>query len=224
MIRGCRAAAIRSAARSIAAGSGRAADGCALRRRGGGRRVFPRRRQRLARQAQVDRSARRRGGDGERAIDYQLDLVAEHQLVLPLHVLAHQRALIAHLLSPVDGQVTAAAMSRLGERRAARGEEQRHTRARRVHHAHQRVGDADVDVDHHRLRPSGGHPVAVRHADRDHLVRHRDRARRGESAALGARQRLDQRREVGAGVGEEEVDAALRERREIRLRHGGQSD
>ncbi len=41
---------------------------------------------------------------------------------------------------------------------------------------------------------------------------------------LRARQRLDQRREVGAGVGEEEVDAATRERGEICLGDGGQCD
>ena len=32
--------------------------------------------------------------------------------MLPLDVLAHQRALVAHLLAPVDGEVAAAAVAR----------------------------------------------------------------------------------------------------------------
>ena len=79
------------------------------------------------------------------------------------------------------------------------------------------VGDADVDVNHHRLRPSGDHPVAVGHPDGDHFVRHGDRARRVEGAGLRARERFDERREVGAGVGEQPVDAASRERGEVGL-------
>ncbi len=37
---------------------------------------------------------------------------------------------------------------------------------------------------------------------------------------LGLGERLDQRREIGAGVGEQIIDAAIGEQREIGVRHG----
>jgi len=46
----------------------------------------------------------------------------------------------------------------------------------------------------------------MRHRHRRVLVRHHDRPRHRPVAALGARERLDQRREIGAGIDEQIVD------------------
>ena len=106
----------------------------------------------------------------------------------------------------------------LGDRRAPGGEQDRHVLARGVEQAHERVGHADVDVDHDRLRPAGGEVVAVRHADRDRLVRGGERLGHREPGGGAARERLDHRREVGAGVGEQPVDPARLEQRRDRPR------
>ena len=65
----------------------------------------------------------------------------------------------------------------LGDRRAPRREDQRHAVAREVDQVVDRVPGADIDVDHHRLRPAGHRVGAMRHRDREVLVRHEDRAR-----------------------------------------------
>ena len=95
------------------------------------------------------------------------------QLVVPLHELAQHAALVEVLLRPMDVVVARGRhRARLGDRRAASGEEDRHVLARGVDQAVQRVRGADADVHHHRLRPPGDHRVSVRHGDPHVLVRH----------------------------------------------------
>ena len=76
-------------------------------------------------------------------------------------------------------------------------------------------------MDHHRQRPPGREPVAVRHGDRPPA---RAATTTGVGMARpdsGAReQALDQRREVGAGVGEQIVDPAQAQGREQRFGRG----
>src|SRR5207244_13249543 len=62
----------------------------------------------------------------------------------------------------------------------------------------------------------GGAVLAVRHAHRDVLVLYRDELRNLASAAV--RDRLDDGGEVGAGIGEDVVDAAFGQPPEIGFR------
>ena len=71
---------------------------------------------------------------------------------------------------------------------------------------------ADVDVHHHGLRPAGHQIGAVRHRDREVLVRHHHRPRHLRVGLLGPRESLDDRREIGARIAEEKVDAVIGER------------
>ena len=159
--------------------------------------------ERLPRQAQVDRPARRRHRHRQRPPHQVADGRAVAQLVVPLRDLAQHAALVEHLLSPVDGVAAAAAPARLADRGAPGRQQQRHLLAVRVDQSHQRVRGAHVDVHHRGLRPAGREVVAVRHPDRDVLVQDRRHPRR----LRAGRERLDHRREVGARVAEHPVDA-----------------
>ena len=180
-------------------------------------RLRQRRRQRLARQRQIDRPARARHGHLIGARDDVGDLLGHAQLVVPLHRLAQHAGLVEHLLAPVDVAVAAAELALLGDRRAAGGEDQRDVVAVEVDDVVDGVGGADVDVQHHRLRPAGHGVGAVRHGDREVLVRDHQRLRHLGVGLLGAAEGLDDRREVGARVGEEIVDAVVGERAQERL-------
>ena len=150
MISGRSAFAIQPASSSIAAGSG-----CAG--RGTGRGVIAgssveRRRQRLARQHQIDRPARRGHRHLMRARHHVGGLAGHAQLVIPLHDLAHHAGLVEHLLAPVDLARARAELALLGDRRAPGREDQRHAVAREVDQVVDRVAGADVDMHHHGLR------------------------------------------------------------------------
>ena len=71
------------------------------------------------------------------------------------------------------------------------------------------VGEPDVGVQDHRLGAAGRDVVAVGDSHRHVLVRHDDRARHVDAVGLGFGQPFDDRREVGAGVDEHDVDAEL---------------
>jgi hypothetical protein len=191
-----------------------------LPRRGAESKTVERLGERLARQAEVDRAARLAHSDREGAIDDRLHLLAVAQLVVPLDILAQHAGLVVHLLAPVDRQVATAEPATLGGRRAPRGEEDRDVVARGIEEAHQRVGHADVDVDHDRLGPAGDEIVAVRHADRGVLVRDDHRLGHGAAGLAAAHQGLDDRCEIGPRVGEQPVDAACLEQGEIGFGHG----
>ena len=75
-----------------------------------------RRRKHLARQREVDRPARLRQHQLERAVDDRLELHGRAQLVVPLHVLAQHRALVEALLRPVDVEVARARRAFLRDR------------------------------------------------------------------------------------------------------------
>ena len=175
-------------------------------------------RERLARQDEIDRPHRACHRRLVGAGDDVADLLGHAQLVVPFHQLAHHAGLVEHFLRPVDRAVAAAEISGLGNRRASRREEQRNTVAAHVGEIVDRIGGADVDVHHHRLRPAGHQVRAVRHGDREILVRHQHRPRHlavraFARAAIG----LDDRREIGARIGEEEIDAVLGKRAQENL-------
>ncbi|CAN5785418.1 hypothetical protein BH23PSE1_BH23PSE1_18320 [soil metagenome] len=134
-------------------------------------------------------------------------LLGEPELVVPFAGLAHQRGLVAHLLAPGDRHGARAEAARLGDGRAARHQQHRHMLARRVDRADRAVGEADIGVQHHRLGAAGHRVVAVRHAHRGVLVRDDEGARQRGPRGGGLGQPLDDRREVGAGVGEDDIDA-----------------
>ncbi len=102
-------------------------------------------------------------------------------------------------------------------RRAPGAQQHRDGIARHVHQLANRVCGADGDVQHHRRRLSRDAVVAVRHRHREIFMRRGDEARVLASAAV-ARNRLDDRREIGAGIGEDIVDAAFAEPGEKRFR------
>ncbi len=90
--------------------------------------------------------------------------------------------------------------------------------AARVHEGVERIAGARGGVDHHRLGMSIHHVDPVRHRHRGVLVRDHHRLRNGGTLLLTAREGLDDRREVGAGIGEEVVDAVRLEGAQQHLR------
>ena len=131
-----------------------------------------------ARAAAPDRPARAaRHRDFMRARHHVGDLLGHAQLVVPFDDLAHHAGLVEHLLAPVDLARARAELALLGDRRAAGREDQRHAVAREIDQIVDRVAGADIDVDHHGLRPAGHRVGAMRHRDREVLVRHQHRAR-----------------------------------------------
>jgi hypothetical protein len=109
----------------------------------------------------------------------------------------------------------------LADRRAAGEQEQGHAVPGGVDHAHEGVGEADIDVDHDRKRSACYEPVAMRHCDCSGLMRHGDWRRYRQPCRGRAGEALDQGREVSAGVGQQVVDPALLQHRQQRLRGGG---
>ena len=84
-----------------------------------------------------------------------LELVAVAQLVVPLHQLAHHAGLVEHLLRPVDAGVARAELAELGDRLAPGGEEIGTWSRAALSQPVDAVRGADIDVEHHRLRPAG---------------------------------------------------------------------
>ena len=193
--------------------------GCGNRARSGRRCGLGNRgRKRLARQDEIDRAHRARHRRLIGAGHDIADLLGHAQLVVPFHQLAQHAGLVEHFLRPVDRAVAAAEISGLGDRRAPGREEQRNAIAAHIGDIVDRVGGTDIDVHHHRLRLAGHQIGAVRHGDCEVLVRHQHRPRHlavgtFARAAIG----LDDRRKVGAGIGEEKIDAMIGKRAQKNL-------
>ncbi len=146
--------------------------------------------QHLAREREVDGPARLSHRELERAIHHRLQLGGLAELVVPLDVLAQHAGLVEGLLRPVDVRVARARQRAvLGDGGAARGEQDRDLRPRRVDDGAGAVRRPHRDMDHHRLGPAGDQVVAVSHRDRDELVRHGDRARSRLSLGLRSARR-----------------------------------
>jgi hypothetical protein len=107
----------------------------------------------------------------------------------------------------------------LGQWRTPGGKEDRDVGAGCVEDAAERVGGADADMHHDRRHTPRGRRIAMRHRQRQVLVRREQRLRRRLPAMRRLGVGLDDRREIGAGVGEQIFDAALCEQREIGLRY-----
>ena len=69
------------------------------------------------------------------------------------------------------------------------------------------VGEPDIGMQHHRLGAAGHQIIAMRHAHRRVLMRDDERSRQVDAFGGGLGQAFDDRREVGAGIGEDIVDA-----------------
>ncbi len=172
-------------------------------------RLRHRRRQWFARQHEIDGPARARHRDFDRARDHVTDLSRHAQLVVPLHQLAHHAGLVEHFLRPVNRARARAEGAFLGDRRAPGGENERDAIARQVGEIVDRVGRADIDVNHHGLRMSGHQIGAMRHADREVFVRDEHGPRDLGIGLFGAAEGFHDRRKVGAGIGEEILDAVI---------------
>ena len=185
------------------------------------RKVLQRRRQHFTRQREIDRPL----WLTHREIDCAVNRVLQHfrvgKLVIPLHKLAQHGALIAHFLRPVNfARALAHQRAFLAERRAARGHQNRHIAAPRVHDRAYRIGGAHIHMHHHQLRLAGLQVIAKRHRNCDILVRHGDGLGNLDARGFRLRQSLDQRSKIRAGVGEEIVNAAIRENCQISIGHG----
>jgi hypothetical protein len=142
-----------------------------------------------------------------RPIEQAGDLLGELQLVIPLASLAHERRLIAHLLSPADRHGAGAKATFLGDRRAARHEQHGNMFAGRIDGPNGAVCEADVGVHHDGLRAAGYEIIAVGHAHCRMLVWNSERDRQLHFVGRRFREAFDDRREIRTGVGEHVVDA-----------------
>ena len=88
------------------------------------------------------------------------------RLVVPLGVIAHQRALVGGGVDPVDPRPAARRVPRTG----GAEDQHRHAVAPGVEDRHRRVHQADVGVHHRPHHLSGGLGVAMRHGDGRLLV------------------------------------------------------
>src|SRR5262249_29251326 len=77
----------------------------------------------LARQREVDWSARLGHGDVQRPVDHGFHRLAGAQLIVPFHVFAQHAALVERLLAPVDRAVARGDAAGLGDRGAPGGEQ-----------------------------------------------------------------------------------------------------
>ena len=160
-------------------------------------------------QRQVHRAARLGHGDLEGARNDGAELLVGAVLEIPLHELAHDAALVAGFLAPVDVAALAARHLALGDRSPPRHEQHRHLARLGVHQAAEAVGGAGQGVHQHHLRFARGAVVAVGHGHRRLLVGHHDDLRSLGLAAVHLGQRLQDRPVVGPGVGEDVVDVGV---------------
>ena len=82
------------------------------------------------------------------------------------------------------------------------------------------VGGADVDVDHDRLRFAGDEIITDGHVHGGIFVGTGYRRRYPGLQHLRLCQRFDHRREIGSGVGEPVIDAAIGEQRQVGVGDG----
>ena len=194
-------------ARTGRPGAGRA---IALLRKRAHRACIPGLGQRFARQHEIHRPLGVAVRHGVGAPQHFLGDDAGGQRPLPLHVVAHDRALVERLLDEMDVRVARAGqLAAHGVGRLARHQEQRDAAAADVMRRHRRVRSADVDVHHHGLPAPRHHRVAGCHVHRGVLVRAQHRRRQRAPLFAPARHLLDQRRVVGAQVAEQVLDADL---------------
>ena len=140
------------------------------------------------------------------------DLARRSQFVIPLHQFAYHAGLVEHFLCPVNGARARTERTFFGDRGASSGEDQRHAVARQVGEVVDGVGGADIDVDHHGLRPAIHQIGAVRHGHRQIFMRYQHRHRHFGVGLLGAAEGFDDRRKVCTGIGEQIIGAVIGER------------
>ena len=181
-----------------------------IHRERGDLRRLPSLRQDLARQGHVDRPRRVALGHGERAAHGFLDDDAGRQLVLPLHVIAHDPLHVVGVLDEVHVRVAGAEqLAADGDRRGAGHQHQRNAGTERVVQTHGSVGGTGVHVHQHGLCLAGGAVVADRHVHRSVLVRAQDDLRVLATFLAPLGHGLDDRRVVGTHVAEQVIDADL---------------
>ena len=186
MISGCSAFAIHSASVAIACGSG--CGGAGSWRGADRQRLGDRRRQRLARQHQIDRPARRWSSSSHRRAPPRRRSARGFATRSPTS--PFRAACRPGRTSPAPSGSGALREPKLpfsvnGVRPAARisGARSRDE----VGEVVDGVAGADVDMHHHGLRPAGHQIGAMRHRDREVFVRHQQRLRQFGVAAACAR-------------------------------------
>jgi len=135
------------------------------------------------------------------------DLLGKAQFVVPLHRFPYQGRLVAHFLPPADRHGTCAEPALLDRRRAARHQHHRHMVGGRIERTDRAVRQPDIGVQHHGLGPARQEVIAVRHAERGMFMRNGNGLRQGDAGCGGLGEALDDRREIGSGIGEDIVHA-----------------
>jgi hypothetical protein len=130
-------------------------------------------------------------------------MLARPQFIVPLGVFADNAGLVEIFLAPVDREIARGDMAELRVRRPARHQQQRNPVAIGIHQCADRIAGADRDVNHDRRGLAGREVMAVRHRHREVLVRHGHDRRNGVGGVADAAYGLDDRREIGAGIGEQ---------------------
>ncbi len=176
------------------------------------REVLDGRGQHFARQREIHGALGLAHRQVERAVDGRFQNLRVLEFVIPLDDFAQHAGLIAHFLRPVNFAAARAGQTALfAVRRASGRKDDGKIAAPCVEHAAHGVRHAHIDVNHNELRLAGLQIVAKRHMDGDVLVGHRDGARHLAALRLELGERFNQRRKVGAGVGEQKINAAVGE-------------
>ena len=181
--------------------------------------------QRFARQHEIHRALGVAVRHGVGAPQHLLGDDAGGQRPLPLHVVAHDRALVERLLDEMHvGVARAGQLPAHGVGRSSRHQQQRDAAAADVVRRHRRVRSPHVHVHHHGLPAPRHHRVAGCHVHRGVLVRAQHRRRQRAPLLAPARHLLDQRRVVGAQVAEQVLDADLVQAFEKEMRGSVETD
>ncbi len=130
--------------------------------------------QNLARQAQIDRPARRRVGNRKGAIDNIHGLFGEFQLVVPFDGFADHGGLITHFLPPADRYGAGAEPALFDDGRATGKNEYGNMLGCRIDRTDNAIGETHISMSHDGLCASRRQIIAVRHAHGGTFVRNDD--------------------------------------------------
>ena len=155
----------------------------------------------LPRQGHVNRPAWLAHADLVGARHHRGEILIGPHFIVPLDELAHDVALIARLLAPVNVLALAAAQLALSDRRSAGNQEQRHVARCRIDDAAERVSRAGQSMHQNHLRFLRHVVITMRHRNCRLLVRHDNWLNITRIFFRGPRHRLDQRAVIGAGIG-----------------------
>ena len=139
------------------------------------------------------------------------------QFIVPFHIFAQHSALIEALLTPMDDAVAGCGISGLGDRRAPGGQQHGHVFPRRIHDTASRIGGADGHMHHDGGHLAASFPIARSHMDGDIFVRDDHKLGHLATHLAGFGEAFDERRKIGAGIGEDVADPLVAEGLQISL-------